>query len=113
MRIRVVPLYNLSCFQQAQPARQAADAAADDKHIHCSCSWLERNQLPSHCSTGVMLTCWASIVYSLKRQWCFFAITAGMAKGRTKPMRRELRFPRGFLWGAASSSHQCEGGCTN
>ena len=28
-------------------------------------------------------------------------------------MRRELRFPRGFLWGAASSSHQCEGGCTN
>src|SRR5579859_5326949 len=24
-----------------------------------------------------------------------------------------LRFPEGFLWGTASSSHQCEGGNTN
>src|SRR5579875_3436291 len=27
--------------------------------------------------------------------------------------RRVLRFPEGFLWGTASSSHQCEGGNTN
>src|SRR5438094_2030468 len=27
--------------------------------------------------------------------------------------QRSLRFPRGFLWGTASSSHQCEGGNTN
>ncbi len=27
--------------------------------------------------------------------------------------RRVLRFPDGFLWGTASSSHQCEGGNTN
>src|SRR5438874_8670156 len=27
--------------------------------------------------------------------------------------QRILRFPEGFLWGTASSSHQCEGGCTN
>jgi beta-glucosidase len=29
------------------------------------------------------------------------------------PKRRVLRFPEGFLWGTASSSHQCEGGNTN
>ncbi len=28
-------------------------------------------------------------------------------------MQRILRFPRGFLWGTASSSYQCEGGNTN
>jgi beta-glucosidase len=27
--------------------------------------------------------------------------------------QRELRFPKGFLWGTASSSHQCEGGNVN
>src|SRR5260370_4292621 len=27
--------------------------------------------------------------------------------------QRILRFPEGFLWGTASSSHQCEGGNTN
>jgi len=27
--------------------------------------------------------------------------------------QRILRFPDGFLWGTASSSHQCEGGNTN
>src|SRR5713226_988329 len=27
--------------------------------------------------------------------------------------KRILRFPDGFLWGTASSSHQCEGGNTN
>ena len=27
--------------------------------------------------------------------------------------QRILRFPQGFLWGTASSSHQCEGGNTN
>ncbi len=27
--------------------------------------------------------------------------------------QRSLRFPEGFLWGTASSSHQCEGGNTN
>lgn len=29
------------------------------------------------------------------------------------PKQRVLRFPEGFLWGTASSSHQCEGGNTN
>lgn len=28
-------------------------------------------------------------------------------------MQRVLRFPKGFLWGTASSSYQCEGGNTN
>ena len=28
-------------------------------------------------------------------------------------MKRVLRFPKGFLWGTASSSYQCEGGNTN
>ena len=27
--------------------------------------------------------------------------------------RQALTFPDGFLWGAATSSHQCEGGNTN
>ncbi len=27
--------------------------------------------------------------------------------------RRILQFPKGFLWGTASSSYQCEGGNTN
>ena len=27
--------------------------------------------------------------------------------------QRSLRFPEGFLWGTASSSHQCEGGNNN
>jgi beta-glucosidase len=27
--------------------------------------------------------------------------------------QRILSFPEGFLWGTASSSHQCEGGNTN
>src|SRR6266700_2759729 len=34
-------------------------------------------------------------------------VFSGMAK------QRVLRFPRGFLWGTASSSHQCEGGNSN
>ena len=28
-------------------------------------------------------------------------------------MQRILRFPRGFLWGTASSGYQCEGENTN